>query len=185
MATMRRAVFLDRDGVLNVDHGYVFKIGDLELMPNVGRGLQRLQAHGYLLIVITNQSGVARGMYSLDDVHSFNQELAATLKRQFGVVIDQFYVCPHHPDATVPELRGPCGCRKPATGLVDAAVASWGIDRSQSFMIGDKQSDIEMAANAQLVGIQVTSSRYGRSELPCLFAADLVEAATVILGPQT
>jgi D-glycero-D-manno-heptose 1,7-bisphosphate phosphatase len=142
----RPAAFLDRDGVLNVDHGYTFKPDDLELLPTAAAAVRLLNEAGYFVIVVTNQSGVARGLYPEAAVKLFNTHLQAALLAD-GARIDAFYYCPHHPDGTVKELAIRCHCRKPQPGMLEQAARDWPIDRSRSFLIGDKDHDLA-AANA-------------------------------------
>ena len=107
------AAFLDRDGVLNVDHGYTFRPEELELLPTAAAAVRCLNAAGYIVIVVTNQAGVARGYYTEDAVKAFNAHMRDVLQAQ-GARIDAFYYCPHHPDGSVKELAIRCDCRKPA-----------------------------------------------------------------------
>lgn len=145
---MHKAVFLDRDGTINVDYGYVYKPEDLTLLPGVVEALQLLQKDRYLLIVITNQSGVGRGYFTVEDVNQFNKLLQQTLKDQ-GVAITDFFTCAH-----APEER--CNCRKPSPLMVNEAIRKYDIDPSQSYMLGDKQSDVECGRNANLTSYLVT-----------------------------
>jgi UDP-N-acetylmuramoyl-tripeptide--D-alanyl-D-alanine ligase len=176
----RPAIFLDRDGVLNADHGYVYKVEDLVILDGVGKGLKRFQDLGYLLLVITNQSGVARGLYTLADVDIFNRALAERIRDENGVKLDDFFICPHHPDGSVPEFSFPCTCRKPKTGLIEQAVEKWQVDLGRSIIIGDKPSDIDLAVNANIPGIQISITRYGVSDKAAFQALDLVDAANYI-----
>ena len=146
----RPAAFLDRDGVLNVDHGYTFRPEELELMPTAAAAVRCLNAAGYIVIVVTNQAGVARGYYTEDAVKAFNAHMRDVLQAQ-GARIDAFYYCPHHPDGSVKELAIRCACRKPAPGMLEQAAHDWPIDRTRSFLIGDKDHDV---AAAQAFGIR-------------------------------
>lgn len=138
---MKKAVFLDRDGTLNVDKGYVYRTEDMEWIPGVPEALKRLKDAGYLLIVVTNQSGVARGYYTEDDVRALHAYMNQYLRDRYGFCLDAFYYCPHHPEAAIPAYRKRCGCRKPAPGLVLRAVRDFDIHIASSYMIGDSESD--------------------------------------------
>lgn len=137
---MKKALFLDRDGVINKEHDYVHKIEAFEFIEGVFEALQNAQAQGYLLIVITNQSGIGRGYYSEDDFFALTEWMVEALDEN-GVHIDRVYHCPHAPGDG-------CDCRKPATGMIDRAVQDFDIDLAASWLIGDKESDINAAINA-------------------------------------
>jgi D-glycero-D-manno-heptose 1,7-bisphosphate phosphatase len=143
----RPAAFLDRDGVINVDHGYTFRPEDLVFTPNAVEGIRLLNEAGYLVIVVTNQSGVARGFYGTADVEEFHAHMAAALAEQ-GARIDAFYYCAYHPDGTVAEYAREHEDRKPGCGMLIRAMADLPVDRARSFMIGDKPSDAAAAAKA-------------------------------------
>ena len=140
---MTSAVFLDRDGVINVDHGYVSTWERFEFLPGVPDALRALQDAGYLLIVVSNQSGIGRGYYCEADVESLNQAIAQHLGSTVGVTLLEFYHCPHHPTEAEDEFRRQCDCRKPAPGMIRQAVLDHGIDLKTSLLVGDKDSDIE------------------------------------------
>jgi D-glycero-D-manno-heptose 1,7-bisphosphate phosphatase len=142
-----KAAFLDRDGVIVRDCGYVHRIVDLELLPGVEAALARLQAAGFKLIVVTNQSGIARGIYSEQDYDAFTQALRAKLALG-GVHLDEVYHCPHLEDAALPEYAQACDCRKPRPGLLLQAQRELGIDLGASFMVGDRLSDLQAGRNA-------------------------------------
>lgn len=140
----RRVVFFDRDGTLNHDEGYTHKIEDLSFLADVPDVIRRCNDAGRLVIVISNQAGIARGFYSPADVDRFHAEMNRRLQA-FGAHIDGFFFCPHHPDGVVPELAVTCACRKPQTGLLDKAVAAWKINLDGAVMIGDSQGDLDAA----------------------------------------
>ena len=146
-----KAAFLDRDGTLNVDVHYLHKIEDLIWTPECKEGLAYLCEQGYTLFVITNQSGIARGYYTVAQMEALhahmNEELA-----QVGAHIEKFYYCPHLQDGILPEYTCDCSCRKPKPGLFLQALAEYDIDKEQSFMLGDGQRDIEAAAAAGIQG---------------------------------
>jgi D-glycero-D-manno-heptose 1,7-bisphosphate phosphatase len=138
----KKAVFLDRDGVINVEKGYVHRIEEFELLPGVPRAIRLLKDAGFLVIVVTNQSGIARGYYPLDAVHRLHRHLDEELAA-FGACIDAYYVCPHHPEHGIGDLKVDCSCRKPLPGMLEQAAADFGIHLSESYMIGDKPTDVE------------------------------------------
>ncbi len=144
---MNKAAFLDRDGVINVDKGYVFRETDLEWMPGAIEGMRKLQDMGYQLIVVTNQSGIARGYYTEDDFHRLSQFMIESLAHA-GVTVAGIYFCPHHPNGSVERYTRICDCRKPAAGLILRAVKALNIDPAQSLMVGDKASDMQAARTA-------------------------------------
>ncbi len=152
----RPAAFLDRDGVLNVDSGYVHRIDQLEWIGGAPEAVRLLNEAGYYAIVITNQSGVARGYYDEAAVHQFHAHMQDALRAQ-GAHIDAFYYCPHHPEGTVKELAVRCRCRKPGTGMLEHAAREWPIDLARSFLIGDKDDDMAVAAAFNIRGIRFDS----------------------------
>ena len=141
MKALHRAAFLDRDGVINRDVGYVHRIADFELLPGVVGALQRLAATGHALIVVTNQSGLARGLFDNADYEALTQYLHDILARD-GITLDGVYHCPHLPDATIARYRCDCACRKPQPGLLLRAIGDCAIDPKTSLLVGDKASDI-------------------------------------------
>ncbi|MBI1799399.1 MAG: HAD family hydrolase [Candidatus Eisenbacteria bacterium] len=151
----RGAVFLDRDGTLVVERGYLADPDDLELLPGVPEALRDLAAAGFALIVISNQSGVGRGLFPLARVHQAMARLR-TLLRARGIELDAIYFCPHRPDAG-------CDCRKPGAALLERASDDLGIALSRSFMVGDKLIDARAGHNAGSRGVLVRTG-YGRDE---------------------
>jgi len=149
----RPAAFLDRDGVLNVDHGYTFKPDDLELMPTAAAAVRLLNEAGFFVIVVSNQSGVARGFFTEAAVERFNAHLQEALRAQ-GARIDAIYYCPHHPEGTVKALAIRCACRKPQPGMLEQAARDRPIDRGRSFLIGDKDDDIAAARAFGIRGVK-------------------------------
>jgi D-glycero-D-manno-heptose 1,7-bisphosphate phosphatase len=146
----RVAAFIDRDGVINVDREYVFRPADFEFLPGAIAALRALQEAGYLLIVITNQSGIARGIYSEAEYRELEAFISAQLGAA-GVALDAVEYCPHLEDAPVVAYRRDCECRKPRPGMLLRAAARLGIDLSRSVLIGDRSSDIQ-AGRAAGVG---------------------------------
>lgn len=136
-----RAVILDRDGTINRDPGFVHRVADLELLPGAVEGLRRMAAAGYRLIIATNQSGVARGYFTVEQMHAFNAALVELLASQ-GVTIDAVYCCPFHPQAEVRLYRADSPLRKPAPGMLLRAAEEQAINLASSIVVGDKLSDI-------------------------------------------
>ena len=163
---MNRAVFLDRDGILNVDRGYTFQLTDLVVPEGVAQALARLKSKGLKLVVITNQSGVARGKFTTADVDAFHSALQSEIQRLGGPALDLFKSCPHHPDGHVAPYNVACACRKPAIGLITDACVALDIDPKKSFMIGDKWSDILCAHRAGAKPILVQSAQSLSYDLP-------------------
>lgn len=146
----RRAAFIDRDGVLNEERDFVHRIEDFELLPGVIEALRALQAAGYLLVVITNQSGIARGLYSEADYLALTAQMRARLLAA-GVTIDAVEYCPHLANSPLERYRVDCDCRKPKPGMLLSAIRALDIDPGASFLVGDRLSDIE-AGRAAGVG---------------------------------
>lgn len=146
----RKAVFLDRDGVINLDRAYVHRWDEFEFVPGAVDAMRRLREAGYVLIVVTNQSGLARGMYTEAQYQELTRRMCEALAAA-GAGVEAVYHCPHHPKGTVSALAVDCDCRKPEPGMVLRAAREHGLSLAQSFMVGDKPSDIE-AARAAGVG---------------------------------
>lgn len=185
----RKAIFLDRDGTINVEKDYLYKISDFEFLPGVITALQRLQAAGYILIIITNQSGIARGYYTEKDYNKLNSWMLETLKSE-GINIDAVYYCPHHPKAIMPAYRINCECRKPKIGLFKRAVEEFDIDLAKSFSIGDKIRDCAICEKTSCRGFLIASNenaeiiervKAGKFE-NVEYAEDTLDAAKKILG---
>jgi len=152
----RPAAFLDRDGVLNIDHGYAYRPEQLEWVEGAAEAVRLLNEAGYYVLVVTNQSGVARGFYDEAAVRSFHAHMQETLAAH-GARIDAFYYCPHHPDGSVTSLAVQCRCRKPGPGLLEQAAREWPIDIGASFLIGDRDHDMAAAAAFNVRGIKFDS----------------------------
>lgn len=148
----RPTLFLDLDGVLNRDAGYTHRIEDFHWMPTAMEAIKRCNDQGWLVIVVTNQDGIARGCYDAAAVERLLDWMQAQL-RSIGAHLDAFCYCPHHPDGTVPELSIPCDCRKPEPGLLLTALHDWQIDPARAYLIGDKPTDIQAAQRAGVQGI--------------------------------
>lgn len=147
---MRKAAFIDRDGVINEDRAYVYRAADFEFIPGSVDALRTLREAGYLLVVITNQSGIARGLFREADYRKLDEYMRERLA-QAAVLLDSVQYCPHLPDAPILQYRRDCECRKPRAGMIRAAVEQLGIELSQSILVGDRKADIE-AGRAAGVG---------------------------------
>ena len=184
------AVFMDRDGTVNEQMGYINHLDRFVLLPGAGKAIRLLNEAGYLTIIVSNQSGVARGYFPVDLVYRVHDKMNALIKEE-GAVLDGIYFCPHYPDGKIPPYGMKCDCRKPGIGLINKASASFDIDMENSHVIGDRCSDIEMAHKAGLKGIMVKTG-YGMGDLEYVFpklpfqpfhvAEDLLDAVKWILG---
>lgn len=152
------AVFLDRDGVLTKEKGYICRTEDFEIFPYAFECVRRIKEKGYYAIVITNQGGIAKGLFTERDL----QNMHLYLKKMTG--IDAIYYCPHHPEGKVPEYRKVCHCRKPEIGMFEQACRDYAIDMGRSFMVGDRASDIIAGQRAGLKTILLESG-YGTERL--------------------
>lgn len=174
----RRAVFLDRDGTMIEDVDYLTEVEQIRILPGVPAALRRLREAGYLLLVVTNQSAVARGMLTeakLADIHAeLNRRLAAD-----GAEVDAFYYCPHLPDGVVEGYARVCDCRKPAAGLFRRAAREWGVETERSYAVGDSERDVQAGRAAGCFSIRLGA---GPSQAASATAPDLAAAVGVILG---
>ena len=146
---MRQAIFFDRDGVLNEEVGYLWQIGQFQWIEGARNAIKFCNEHKILTVVVTNQGGIARGLYTareVDTLHDFMQKSLA----EIGAHIDAFYYCPHHPEGTVPEFSVSCTCRKPKPGLILKACRDLKIDPARSILFGDSERDIKAAEAAGL-----------------------------------
>lgn len=184
---MKPAVFLDRDGTLIVDRGYVHRVEDLAFIDGAVDAIAALNRQGWLVIVVTNQSGVARGYYSETDVERFHRAMRAELAKA-GARVDAFYHCPYHPTAGLGRYRRDSPMRKPATGMFVRACDDYAIDVEASWMVGDKLDDMRFARAAGLRGILVQtgqgSDEVGTFDQPPWFATaeSIVDACRNITG---
>ena len=168
------AVFLDRDGVLNSDVGYPHRLADAVIFDDVVPALRRIQDAGYVLLVVSNQSGVARGFFTLHEVSRFNRTIAKQLHdANIRVTSKNFYVCPHGP-------RDECSCRKPKPGLLLKAARQHGIDLRRSFTVGDEETDIEAGRRAGTHTILLNRMGKGRKTKADLVVSSLLEVAEVV-----
>ena len=174
----QRAIFLDRDGTMNVSKGFISKADDLELIPGTIDAIKAINKSGALAIVITNQPVIARGECSFEELHNIHNKLK-TLLGEKGAFVDDIFYCPHHPDkgfdGEVPELKFDCECRKPKTGMIDEAVKKYNIDLSKSYMVGDSTMDLETARNAGIKSVLVDTGfagNDGKYDRSCDIEAD-------------
>lgn len=187
---MDKIVFLDRDGTINKEVDYLYRPEDLVILPEVTGALRRLKEHGFRLVVVTNQAGVARGYYKEEDVMILHEALNRRLSKE-GAEIDQFFYCPHHPVHGISEYKTECHCRKPETGMFEMAEAFFQVDKAHSYMIGDKLLDTEAGSRYGVSSILVGTG-YGkgiydsmkeeeRSAAFAYYAPSMKEAADYIL----
>lgn len=179
MHSKRPAVFLDRDGVLTIEKKIILHPSQVELCEGAAYCVRRLKDAGYIVIVITNQSGIARGLFTDEELLPLHEKL----KAETGV--DAIYYCPHHPEGSVPEYSFVCDCRKPKTGMIERACKEYDLDLKSSWIIGDRESDILTGRAAGLKTVLVRCG-YGEDELARgvsadVIADDLAEAVEKIL----
>ena len=187
------AIFLDRDGTINEEVGYLDSLDKLVIFPSAFEAIRLINQSGRKVIVVTNQAGIARGLFGEDLVETIHTALREALRRK-SAFIDAFYYCPHHPTEGLPPYRQSCDCRKPAPGLFLRAAREWNLDLSESWMIGDRYNDMEAAHRAGARGILVKTG-YGADALsgegpdaatpagkPDLVADDILQAVHLILG---
>jgi D-glycero-D-manno-heptose 1,7-bisphosphate phosphatase len=153
MGNDRKAIFFDRDGVINSnrDHYYIRRAEELEINPGVGETLRELKEQGYLLIIISNQGGVSKGLHTREDVEKLHLHLRKELEKQ-GATIDDIYYCPHHPDEEA------CLCRKPLPLMIEKAMARYRIDPADSWFIGDSERDVEAGQAAGIKTLLIKSN---------------------------
>ena len=175
-SAVRPAVFLDRDGTLIVDKPYNANPDDIELYPDTRFALDQLARAGYLLVVVTNQSGVARGYFDEAAVIAMHARLDDLLDPSDQIIL-AYYYCPHHAAGSIPDLAIPCPCRKPEPGMLRRAAEDWGIDLSRSWMIGDMESDVEAGWAAGCRSVLLRGPRGARGGLR---ATSLGEAVQII-----
>lgn len=184
----QRAIFLDRDGTMNVSKGFISNADDLELIPGTIEAIKAINKSGALAIVITNQPVIARGECSFEELHNIHNKLK-TLLGEKGAFVDDIFYCPHHPDkgfeGEVPELKFDCECRKPKTGMIDEAVKKYNIDLSKSYMVGDSTMDLELARNAGVKSVLVDTGfagNDGKYDRSCdIEAKNLLDAVEKII----
>lgn len=172
---MNRAVFIDRDGTIAKDVPYCSRPEDFELLPGAAEGIKLLKENGFLVIIITNQSGIARGYFTEETLSQIHQKMQMELA-QHGACVDAIYYCPHHPDDG-------CDCRKPKPKLVFQAARDLNIDLSQSYVIGDSEMDTELAKQAGCAGAVRIGHEATAPAVP--FATSFTEAVTQVLKMHT
>ena len=180
---MDKVIFLDRDGTINKEDGYITRVDQLHLYEGAVPALKLLNSMGYRIVVVSNQAGVAKALLTEQALREINSALLSMLKAQ-GVLIDALYYCPHHPDAVVPEYKKVCECRKPNTGMIRRAELELQVTARSAYMIGDKLTDIELAVNFGGKGILLMTG-YGSVEIkkldphkhkPVYIAQDILDA---------
>ena len=152
------AIFFDRDGVLNVDVGYLYKIEDFQWIDGAIEAIKYFNDKDYYVFVITNQSGVARGYYTEADIHKLHQWMNQDLARH-NAYIDEFFYCPHHVKGIIKDYSFDCECRKPKIGMIKKALDKYDVQLESSLLIGDKDSDIECAENAGIKGLKFNAEK--------------------------
>jgi D-glycero-D-manno-heptose 1,7-bisphosphate phosphatase len=186
---MKAAVFLDRDGTINEQMGYINHPSRFKLLPRAAAGIRLLNENEIPVVVATNQSGLARGYFPPELLTQVHEKMHRKLAAE-GAHVDAIYICPHHPEAKNPEYRLQCDCRKPQTGLLTRAARELALDLGRSYLVGDRWSDLKAAAGCQATGILVLTG-YGQGDLayigpqekiqPHYVASDLYEAAQWII----
>jgi D-glycero-D-manno-heptose 1,7-bisphosphate phosphatase len=172
---MVRAVFLDRDGTIIEDSGYVGEIGRVKFLPRVGAAIKLLNENKFKVIITTNQAGVARGYFDEAAVRRVNSYVREKLAEE-GAFVDRVYYCPHHVEGVIEEYRRECSCRKPNTGMIEMAVRDLGVDVGASFAIGDKESDVEAGRRAGCRTILLAGAGRGVPVSADYIAPDLYRA---------
>lgn len=181
-------MFIDRDGTLNVEKDYLYKISDFEFVPGAPEAVRLLNEHGFKVIVISNQSGIARGFYTPNDVHILHDHIQRELRKE-KAHIDAFFYCPHHPEGAIEEFRKDCECRKPKPGMVLKAVEKFKLALEDCFVVGDHLSDVKLKAELPIKAILVRTG-HGQKALteltakniqPDMIVENLLEAAKKII----
>ncbi|MEK6202395.1 MAG: D-glycero-beta-D-manno-heptose 1,7-bisphosphate 7-phosphatase [Desulfobulbaceae bacterium] len=190
MTSLRPAVFLDRDGTINEQMGYINHISRFQLLPGVAEAIRRLNAANIPVVVVTNQSGLARGYFPEELLTAVHEKMELLLA-EHGAHVDGIYICPHHPEAKKEKYRLACNCRKPKTGLLVQAAEELGLDLGCSFVVGDRWSDLKTAAGCGATPVLVLTG-YGRGDAqyigpgqkvqPVFVGVDLGAAVQWILG---
>lgn len=155
---MRKAFFLDRDGTINVDKHYMYQIEEFEFLPGVPQALSELRRMGYLLILITNQSGIARGYYTVEQMRELHLYMQNELQK-YEAQFDEILFCPHHPKGMIPQYTVDCGCRKPGGQLFLKAIKKYGIAPEESIAVGDKDRDLIPARQLGMKCIKISMEK--------------------------
>lgn len=193
-ASGKKAIFLDRDGVIVADRDRALVDADLEILPSAATALAVLAQAGWTLVVVTNQPVVARGLIDEAGLAALHRRLAERLVDGGAPQLSHWYACPHHPEATLPAYRQDCACRKPRPGLLHQAAADLGLDLAASWMVGDRLSDVAAGLRAGCRTILVESGKHTEApirsadpprpqEQPQFRVRDLAEAARILVGP--
>ena len=151
MSMKAKAVFFDRDGVLNVDVSYLYKIEDLRWVDGAREALAYLTEQGYKIFVVTNQSGIARGYYTIEEMNKLHEHMQTEIAK-YGGKVEKIYFCPHHKEGKLAEFAIDCDCRKPKPGMLNQAFAEYELDKEDCFLIGDSPRDVEAAEAAGIKG---------------------------------
>ena len=178
------AIFLDRDGTLIRDVGYLYRQEQVEILPRVAQAIRLLRGQGFLLVVVTNQSAVARGRLTEEELDRVHDALNARLA-QDGAQLDGIYYCPHHPTEGVGPYHAECDCRKPKTGMIVKATSDLGLDPSSSYVVGDQTSDMELAERIGAKGVRIARELVAGGDSPAPkypVVADVWQAAEWIVG---
>ncbi len=188
--TLRPAVFLDRDGTINEQMGYINHVSRFHILPGVIEAVSLFNKNNIPVIIVTNQSGLARGYFPESLLSLVHDKMIASFTKE-DVFIDGIYICPHHPEAKEERFRKTCTCRKPKTGLLEQAARELNLDLKKSFMVGDRWSDIKCGEDAGATSVLVLTG-YGRGDLeyispqqdiqPSYIAEDLGKAASWIMS---
>ncbi len=188
----RPAIFIDRDGTINEQMGYINHLSRFHIFSGVPEAIRLLNENNFFVIVVTNQSGVARGYFPIELVENIHEYMRDTLEKQ-GAKIDAVFFCPHYPRSRLKEYALECDCRKPKTGMIRQALDRFDIDLAQSYMIGDHYTDLEFAHNGNIKSIMVKTG-YGLGEAeyilpglqhkPVYVADDLLDAVKWILDKE-
>lgn len=182
---MKKIIFLDRDGVINVDKDYVYKIEDFEFEKNAVEGLKLLRKNGYEFIIVTNQSGIAYGYYAEKDFRKFNNHVVSELNKD-GIEILKTYFSPYHPEKGTGKYKKKTPCRKPGIGMLQQAKKDFEVDNKESWIIGDKWADVKTGKNFGIKSILVMTGKGGKSDPHhktdvTYIAKDLLDAAKFII----
>lgn len=182
---MEKVVFLDRDGTINEEIGYLHRIEDCEFVPRAGEAIRLLNEHHYKVFVITNQAGVAKGLYQEENVHILHQYMQEKLN-EMGAFIDGFYYCPYHPDGIVEQYKRQSDCRKPGIGLIKEVEKTMEIDKANSWMVGDMGSDMQTGRNYGIKTILVSTGHgmetYEKQNCPYdYYVKDIYEAVLLLI----
>ena len=191
-APLHKAVFVDRDGTVTKEGEWIVHPGALELVPDAAEAIVKLHAAGFLVVMFTNQSAVARGLITEEQLDAIQAQMDGLLARE-GAVLDATYYCPHHPTEGIGRYKADCWCRKPKPGLILRARDEMGIDLSRSWCIGDMERDIESGRRAGVRGILVATGKgigeearmRAEGRMPELFVPDIGKAAEWILRMHT